>query len=54
MVNTELIEPNLNSVFVNKYGKIQCWLRNNDNLQEFSNSSISDFHQIANISLYSV
>ncbi len=27
-INNEQIEPNLNGVFTNKYGKIQCWLTN--------------------------
>ncbi len=42
-VNSEPIEQNLNSIFANKYGKIQCWLRNYEKLQEITNSSISDF-----------
>jgi hypothetical protein len=40
-INNEQIEPNLNSVFANKYDKIRCWLRNFDYFREFLNSSIS-------------
>ncbi len=37
-INNEQIEPNLYSVFENKYDKIQCLLRNFDYPQELSNS----------------
>ena len=53
IINNEPIEPNLNGVFGNKYGKIWGWLRNYDNLWEFTNSSISVFYQ-ANICLHLV
>ncbi len=43
-VNPKPIEWHLNHVFSNKYGKIGCWLRNYENLQEFKNSLISVFH----------
>jgi hypothetical protein len=32
IVNTEPIGPILNGIFANKYGKIWCWLRNNEKL----------------------
>ncbi len=37
--NSEPVEYNLNGIFANNYGKIWCWLRNYDNLQEITNSS---------------
>ncbi len=40
-IKNEQIEPNLNSVFANKYDKIQCWPRNFEYFREFLNSSIS-------------
>ena len=41
IINNEQIEPNLNSVFVIKYDKIQCWPRNYDKFWEIVNSLIS-------------
>jgi len=41
IINNEQIEPNLNSVFENKYGKIQCWPRNYNKFWEIKNSAIS-------------
>ncbi len=38
LVNSEPIEQNWNGIFANKYGKIQCWPRNYDNLCEITNS----------------
>jgi hypothetical protein len=38
IINNEQIEPNLNSVFVIKYDKIQCWPRNFDNFPDISDS----------------
>ncbi len=41
IINDKQIEPNLNGAFANKYDKIQCWLRNFENLWDFMNSLIS-------------
>ncbi len=40
-INNEQTQPNLNGVFVNKYGKIQCWLRNFDYFWEILNRLLS-------------
>ncbi len=37
------------NAFTNKYDKIQCWLRNYEYLQEFTNSLIPFFHWYATI-----
>jgi hypothetical protein len=49
LVNPKPIEWPLNSVFTNKYGKILCWPRNYEYLQEFTNSLIPFFHWYATI-----
>jgi hypothetical protein len=41
IINNEQIEPNLNSIFAIKYGKIQCSLRNYNKFQKIENSLIS-------------
>ncbi len=43
LVNPEPFEWPLNSVFTNRYGKIQCWPRNYEYFQEFTNSLIPVF-----------
>jgi hypothetical protein len=54
IINYEPIEWNLNSVFANKFAKIQRWPRNYDKLWEIMNRYILIFYPFANICLYSV
>jgi hypothetical protein len=40
-VKSDPIEQNLNSIFMNKYGKIQCWPRKYNKFWEITIGSIS-------------